>query len=119
MTLRDGDYLQDIVSYIEKNLNVGYNIDELRFMLIRRGYSRSAIEKGFRIVEQKRLEIKKTPNISPPKVVLIDSSEDEEKPKSPGFFSKIRSILTVKSKPRMEYKSDETVQIDTNGNLVR
>ena len=121
MVLRDGDYLQDIVSYIEKNQNIRYKGDELRFMLIRRGYSRSAIEKAFRVVEQKRQETKPIQNIQPPKVVVIDSSKDEqEKPKGSRFFSKIKSFLTVKSRPKKhKLEGDETIQIDAQGNLVR
>jgi len=119
MTLRDGDYLHDIVRYIELNLQKRYTTDQLRMMLMHRGYSRSAIEKGFKIVEQKQqMPIVEEPK--KPKVVIIDGKDEpkeEEKPKGPGFFSKIFGFFNKPSKP--SFSKDETVQVDLNGNLVR
>ncbi len=124
MTLRDGDYMQDIVKYIEKNINIGYNKDELRFMLIRRGYSRSAIEKSFRTIEQRIQSQKTTPQQKPtPKVVLIDGKDEPQKEKSLGFFSQIKKWFksSTPSKPspkKINHEQDETVRIDENGNLI-
>ena len=113
--------MHEIVSYIERNYNVGYKQDELRFMLIKRGYSRSAIERAFRIVEQKKVGEEPPKLRIPPKIVVVESEKEEPtKPKGPGFFSKIKQFLTIKPKtPKLKLEENETVKVDEHGNLVQ
>lgn len=82
--LRDGDYIKQIVSYIERNSSRGYSIDQMRFTLLQQGYSRAAIEKAMRIYEQSRprpVEVKKEeiPAVEP--VVSVQQKK--------GFFSRM------------------------------
>lgn len=52
VVLRDGDYMKNIIAYIEKNMSRGYNIDQMRFTLLQHGYSRAAIDRGIRVYQQ-------------------------------------------------------------------
>ncbi|MFC1686048.1 hypothetical protein ACFLZZ_03440 [Nanoarchaeota archaeon] len=120
MVLRDGDYMTEIVDFIDSLLGNGYTADQLRFMLIRRGYSKSAIERGFKVSEQKKTRTNEAKLRITPKVVVVESEKEEEKSKSPGFFHKIKKLLTVKPRThKPQYSEDGTVSIDENGNLVR
>jgi len=120
MVLRIGDYMGDIVGYIESNLDNGYNEDQLRFILVRRGYSRSAIEKGFRRVRQNRLKMEPPKPQQVPKVrVIEDIKKEETKPKGPGFFSRIAKFFESSPKKNIKFEKDETLQVDDSGNLMR
>ena len=117
MALREGDYLKEIVDYIKDNLDSGYKTDELRFMLMKKGYSRSAIEKGFRIVQQQMASPKPVKAI--PNVVIMGSKEEGPvREKKPGFFSKIAKFFK-KDSSESKYGKDETVQVDKSGTLVK
>lgn len=122
MTLRDGGYMKDIVSLIEARLGKGFTADQLRYMLTRQGYTYSAIKKGFLIAEQKRANMQQEKPKEIPKVIVIDSSMEEEQPKKGhGFFSKIKNFFTSSPPPSKEVKPTEEgfVKIDPQGNLVR
>ncbi len=134
MTRRDGDYMKEIVEYIESNLKSGYREDQLRFLLINQGYSRSAVDKAFRIVEQNRPAEPVRSNAEPPKVEFV---EEELPQKKEGFFSKLfGGLFSSKKKPEslnsnsssssnqetLPQNNDsagEFVQIDSEGNLVK
>ena len=119
MVLREGDYLKDIVDYINNNLDSGYKVDELRFMLMKKGYSRSAIEKGFKIAQQERTAAK--PLVKPaPKVVVVESKEEPVVEKKPGLLSKITKLFSKdeKSGRKLSYESDENIQVDASGILI-
>ena len=49
MGIRRGDYIQNLVSYMKKNLAKGYTIDSLRIALIRQGYTKTELE---RVIEE-------------------------------------------------------------------
>jgi len=124
MVLREGDYMYEIVLYIETNSALGYKEDEMRKILVKKGYSRSAIEKGFRIAEQNKP--KSEEKKAPAKVVLVDSSKEEPKEEQKsGFFSKLFSIFKTATKEptvekvEQEYQPDETVKVDEKGNLIQ
>ena len=84
--LRDGDYMKNILAYIEKNTARGYSIDQIRFTLMQHGYSRAAIERGLRMFERTRPAVPAKPIIQEsPVVEAVAEPVAEEK----GFFSKM------------------------------
>ena len=50
--LRNTDYIQQLATYVKKNLAKGYTLDSLRVALQEQGYSRTAIEKAINITNQ-------------------------------------------------------------------
>ena len=49
MGIRQGDYIQNLVNYMKKNISKGYTVDSLRIALLRQGYTKTEIEK---VIEQ-------------------------------------------------------------------
>ncbi len=45
-------YLDEIVSYLKRNLNKGYTLESLKWALIGQGYSKLEVEKAIRVVEK-------------------------------------------------------------------
>ncbi len=130
MALRSGDYIDDLVRYIENNLDSGYREDQLRFLLINQGYSRSAVEKAFRIVKQKGPKIAPQAHVEEaPKVEAVPYEEPSQKK---GFFSRLFSIFSSKKSKKQAPESAESsqsssssgsglpekVRVDSNGNLI-
>jgi hypothetical protein len=80
--LRDGDYMKHLVGYVNNNLSKGYNIDQIRILLLNQGYSRPAIDRAVRMAEANRPlpmpAVKEEPKIQP----IV-----EEPPKKKGFFA--------------------------------
>ena len=122
MALRRGDYMQDLVSYIENNLKRGYREDQLRFLLMNQGYSRAAIEKAFRVMEQNRPAVVEQP--APKEVPRVEFIESALPSKRPGFFSRLFSgLFSSKPAPRQapireKLASDGQISIDSSGNLM-
>ena len=92
VVLRDGDYMKQVISYIERNMARGYNIDQMRFTLMQHGYSRAAIDRGIRIYEQNHPVKAEMPKIEEPAAAPAVEPVVEEKKsffsKMFGFFSK-------------------------------
>ena len=85
VVLRDGDYMKNVIAYIERNMGRGYNLDQIRFTLMQHGYSRAAIDRGIRIYNQNH----------PPKAEPVPVEAVVEQPPAPvveqkkGFFSRV------------------------------
>ena len=81
--LRDGDYMKHLVGYVNKNLSKGYNIDQIKILLLNQGYSRPAIDRAVRMAEANRPlpmpKIKEEPKVEP---VVV-----QEPQKKKGFFA--------------------------------
>ncbi len=45
MGIRQGDYIQNLVIYMKRNLAKGYTVDSLRIALIRQGYTKTEVDK--------------------------------------------------------------------------
>ena len=92
VVLRDGDYMKNIIAYIEKNMARGYNIDQMRFTLLQHGYSRAAIDRGIRIYTQNHPVAAEMPKIEEPATARAVEPVVEEKKglfsRMFGFFSK-------------------------------
>ena len=86
VVLRDGDYMKNIIAYIEKNMGRGYNIDQMRFTLMQHGYSRAAIDRGIRIYTQNHPVKAEMPKIEEAVAAPVVEPVVEEKK---GLFSKI------------------------------
>ena len=82
--LRDGDYMKHLVGYIEKNLSKGYNVDQLKIVLIGQGYSRAAVERAMKLVAARLPKPMPVAIQEKPKVEF--SPEPEKKP---GFFARL------------------------------
>lgn len=90
MVARKEDYIPQLVEYLRKNLQKGYKIDQLRWALVKQGYSRVAIEKAIEIIEKEFPKVKKEQKkeeISPPSVEPPKIEKEEPEKKKKGFFS--------------------------------
>lgn len=80
---REGS-LRELITYIEKNLNKKYTIDEIKVALLGQGYSRTAVENALKVVEMSRPK---------PKAQIIIPKEEPkiiaEPAKKKGFFAKL------------------------------
>lgn len=114
MAPRIGDYMHYLIDYVDKNLKSGKSVDAIRYMLSREGYSRSAVEKALKVVqERRRQEIKPAPEPEPPKMEVV---LEEEIPK-PSLFSRIKGFFSRKKKEQ-EMPAEDQVNVDSEGNLV-
>ena len=84
--LRDGDYMKQVIAYIERNAARGYSMDQIRFTLMQHGYSRAAIERGMRIYNQNKPAVVEQVKVEEPVVQPVAEAVVEEKK---GFFSKV------------------------------
>ena len=132
MALRSGDYIDDLIRYIENNLESGYREDQLRFLLINQGYSRSAIEKAFKMVKQKGPKMTFSAPVSEaPKTELV---HDEMPQKKKGFFSRLFSIFSSKKSAQQNNAAapdpydvpksagsnlPDKIKVDSKGNLLK
>ena len=111
MAVREGDYLKEIIDYIQSNLSKRYSPDQIRILLIKQGYSRSVIGKAFRMVEQMPKPEPKNEVIKMPTVEVI---QEEPVPEKKGFFSKLKSFFSKKKS-----SSEGNVKVDSQGNVVK
>ena len=81
--LRDKDYMNYIVRYIDRNLSKGYNKDQLKIMLVNQGYSRAAVEKAVKMVQERMPKPQPVAKEKP----KIEYTEVQEK--KPGFFARL------------------------------
>jgi hypothetical protein len=81
-------YVEEIKKYLNKNLDKGYKLGDLKIQLKRNGYSQSAISKAVDEVEKERnkkiVEVKE--DIKEEKIEVIPEKEI-------GFFSRIKNIF--------------------------
>jgi hypothetical protein len=90
--LRDGDYMKHLVLYIERNLSKGYNVDQLKIVLVNQGYSRAAVERAMKLV------VSRLPKPMPVAVKEAPKVEIQEPEKKPGFFAKLFGLDKKKKK---------------------
>jgi len=84
-------YVEDIKRYLNKNLDKGYQLDDLKIQLRKNGYSQSAISKATEEVEKERARLKKEEVVEEiPKEEVVEVVEE---PKKSGFFSKIGKLF--------------------------
>lgn len=95
--LRDGDYMKQVIAYIEKNMGRGYNIDQIRFTLMQHGYSRAAIERGIRVYNQTHPPKPEVKMEAPP--MIVEEPKVEPVAEKRGFFSKVFGFFAKEDKP--------------------
>ena len=82
--LRDGDYMKYLIGYIERNSNKGYNLDQIRLMLLNQNYSRAAVDRAIRIYETNKPA--PVPEVrEEPKPEVIPEIVEEKR----GFFARL------------------------------
>ncbi len=73
-------YIQQLANYIKRNLSKGYTLDSLKFALENQEYSRSAIEKAIRLVNEQLAKsaplMKEKPKI---KYYIVDAEDKDKK----------------------------------------
>jgi hypothetical protein len=76
--------MNHLTGYIEKNLSKGYNVDQLKIVLLSQGYSRAAVERALKIVASR------LPKPLPVAVVKEQPKVEFHEPeKKPGFFARL------------------------------
>jgi len=84
---RDTDYIQQLVTYIKKNLAKGYTMEALKWALINQGHSRNSVQRAIDLAnEQLALQ---APRLVEKPVIKVEVEPKIEEKK--GFFSKIKS----------------------------
>ena len=80
MGIRHGNYIQNLVNYMKKNISKGYTVDSLRIALLRQGYTGTEID---RVINETHTQlaaeapkIKEKPQIT---YELIDENENSIK----------------------------------------
>jgi len=103
--LRDGDYMKTLIEYVKRNLSKGYSHDQIRLVLLQQGYSRAAIDRAIRLVQESMPKQAPVLVKERPKIEVVS----HELEKKPGFFEK----LFGKKK-----KKEEQTKIDNQGNIT-
>ena len=92
MGIRQGDYIQNLVNYMKKNISKGYTLDSLKISLEQQEYSRSAIDKAIQIANEQLAKqapmLKEKPKI---KYEIFDKIEQPILKKS--FLDKIKELF--------------------------
>ncbi|MEM2956524.1 MAG: hypothetical protein QW041_03055 [Candidatus Pacearchaeota archaeon] len=91
-SLREGDYIKNLVKYAERNLSRGYSVDDIKLALIKQGYSRPAINRAIKIAEANRPKPKVEEKKPEPKVEFVS----EEPEKKHGFFARLFGLKKKK-----------------------
>lgn len=105
VVLRDGDYMKTIISYIERNMGRGYNLDQIRFTLMQHGYSRAAIDRGIRVFQQTHPPKKEVAPITVQPEVVPEVHPVVEQKK--GLISKLFGFF--ERKPKIEQSINSSV----------
>ncbi len=79
-------YVDQIVSYIKKNTQKGYDKESLRWALVKQGYSKMEVEKAFKQVEKEDLIMASRNALNKPESVAAIQPVPEEPKKS--FWNK-------------------------------
>jgi hypothetical protein len=77
-SLREGDRVKPIVAYLEKNLAKGYKPQDLKWALVKQGYSRIEVDKALKHVEEIRA-LRKPASVPMPEPKVEIMPEPEEK----------------------------------------
>lgn len=92
MKVRTTPHLRTILDYFEKNLKKGYKLDDLKYMLLSQGYSKTEIGEAIKIVEEKRKKDQEVIKKEEERQLKMQIHEDlkqvtEERKK--GFFGRL------------------------------
>lgn len=77
MGIRQGDYIQNLVSYMKKNLSKGYTLDSLKIALLRQGYTRTEIEK---VVEETHRQLaSEAPKVKERPIIKYEIIDEQDR----------------------------------------
>ena len=107
--LREGDYIQQLVDYIKKNLAKGYTLESLKWALINhQDYSKIAVEKAIKVANEQLAKqapkINEKPKIKVEVYPLYDKPQNADELNKPvklednskiknGFFKKLFGVF--------------------------
>lgn len=86
---RQTDYIQQLASYIKKNLAKGYTLTSLRTALESQEYSRIAIEQAIKLANEQLA--REAPPMKEKPVIKVETEPPIEEKK--GFWQKIKELL--------------------------
>lgn len=88
-------YIQQLASYIKKNLAKGYTLESLKTALEQQDYSRTSIDRAIRLVNQ-QLAASAPPMVEKPVIryqaVPVSEVIEIEKPKKKSFLKKLFNL---------------------------
>ena len=83
---RDTDYIQQLASYIKRNLSKGYTQEALKWALVDQGHSRTEIERAVKLANE-QLAMSAPKMIEKPVIKYETEPPVEEK----GFWARVKS----------------------------
>jgi SOS response regulatory protein OraA/RecX len=86
-------YIANLTAYIEKNLAKGYTPDSLKFALINQGYSRTEIDRAFKIVTEK--QAKRLPPVEEKPVITVET--EPPLPEKKSFWQTVKGWFKSES----------------------
>jgi hypothetical protein len=84
---RDTDYIQQLASYIKRNLSKGYTQEALKWALVDQGHSRTEIERAVKLANEQLA-------MSAPKMIEKPVIKYETEPpvdEKKGFWARVKS----------------------------
>jgi hypothetical protein len=87
---READVVSSLVTYLERNLQKGYKLEDLKWALVNQKHSRIEIEKAVKIIEARRPSPKKEEQLIQASIQEV-KQEEVQMPKKKGFFSRLFS----------------------------
>jgi len=83
--LREGDYIQRMADYVEKNLKKKYSLDQLENALIQQGHSRTAVRRAMALASERIPKNTMPLEPMPQTTVIEEEHKAEPKHKSAGL----------------------------------
>ena len=92
--MSEESYIQQLASYIKKNLTKGYTLESLKTALEQQDYSRTSIDRAIKLVNQQLAA--SAPQMAEKPVIRYQavpvSEIVEERPKKKSFFKKLFNL---------------------------
>jgi len=92
MKVRATPHLRTILDYFEKNLKKGYKLDDLKYMLLSQGYSKTEVGEAIKIMEEKRKkdqEVAKKEEEKRLKMQIHEEIKQVNEQQKKGFFGRL------------------------------
>ena len=90
-------YIQQLVSYIEKNLAKGYTLESLKWALIDQGYSRSEVNRAIKLANEelakKAPKLEEKPVIKVEREPILQEIEPGKKHPVKNFFKNLKELF--------------------------
>ncbi len=73
--IKEGDYIEELVEYVKKNLRKGYTTESLKWALVNQGHSKREVEKALARVQHELA--REAPVLEPKPVINYEVVEPE------------------------------------------